>query len=386
MSGAILYIEYAQMLNLWDRVSSIPFSDDRKKTYVKQLDTIINGLARIDFQSIHPRDIQQYQDVIFFLYRSLEFLNNSTLNHTPWEMIYVLEAALGEWLKDDDSYLVTTFLGNPIRRYSFDQFLAINQLIYDNIFSLFDLKFSQRLIQINLPYSQYREYLTNVILFHELGHFIDVKYKISEELSFAILEAHPRLPSSEKEELEGYFPSLRSGTTEISPLKKQLVSYCQEYFADLFAAQYVGESCNFHLDYLDPRSSSIANTSHPDSEHRIENVNSFLEGRTNFILSQLSRIIPLLTEKEISIRYKEPNPDAIQSLFPAELQSIEEVYGLFPACWKIYLNDTDNISVKNRIAPPFSKTQLYNIVNSLLEKSIGNYIVLKKLKNVPSEK
>ena len=48
--------------------------------------------------------------------------------------------------------------------------------------NLYGLKITHRLIQITLPKVLARDYLSCVVLYHELGHFVDLELYISKKL------------------------------------------------------------------------------------------------------------------------------------------------------------------------------------------------------------
>jgi len=157
------------------------YSDSRKEKYQEQLNLLFQQIEAEDLTSLSQKELVSKKLAIDFIYESLEFLDNSTLTSIPFEIIYCIETVLNEWMISNN-YIVVTSLNNNISSYSIKGYLAFNEPIYLYIKNEYNIEFENRLIQINLPKYLMHDYLANVVLFHELGHFIDNYYKISQSI------------------------------------------------------------------------------------------------------------------------------------------------------------------------------------------------------------
>ena len=93
--------------------------------------------------------------------------------------------------------------------------------------------------QIKLPDVYRRKPLYTVALYHELGHFMDTRFAISENVE--VLRADLALPG------------MSAPTGALTPAQKQVrLLHLREYFADLFAVCYCGSAIKRFLEGFAP--------------------------------------------------------------------------------------------------------------------------------------
>ncbi len=214
--------------------------------------------------------------------------------------------------------------------------------VYDYIESQYGVRLTYKLIQISIPKYEVNDYLFNVILYHELGHFIDMKYNISS-----------RIAANEYPHLNEYQRSIKE-------------SHFAEYFSDIFAAQYISNYASVYLDYFagdDPESES-----HPATADRSKVVDDFLNDVDNQIIELIKNATLLSTKVSIGIKYEAFDIEDIISLIPAKIDKTTQLHYVFIARWKLWLDERDRFPVQDSI-------KLYKIINNLLEKTISNYMV-----------
>ena len=64
-----------------------------------------------------------------------------------------------------------------------------------------------------------------------------------------------------------------------------------------------------------------------------------------------------------------------ESLIPFDIKQNGELHGLFVYGWKVWMDNWTNIKSKSNLKFDLTQVQVYEIINNLIEKSIGNYIV-----------
>jgi len=380
MQPKLLELQFSQLQSEWSKAKYNNYSDLRKKEYHTKLAIIISALEKENFQSFDDTEITQRFHIISFLFKSLEFLNNSTTSTIPFEIVYVLSEALKDWSSADE-YIIVTSLINDLNGFSFDNSLMFNGFIYKDIELLYGVNFDKRLVQINLPLSLSRDYLANVVLYHELGHFIDRKYEITRVIYIEILDlvASGNLKLHEQEEIFKYFPYL-SDINPVNWLKDNYYpfnyfsNHIAEYFCDLFASQYIKDCSNQYLNYITLNQKNYSNT-HPSTPNRIDFVEVFLKGTPSFLINQYKEIIFKITRVNVERKEKEVDSKNFESLIPVEIQESKELHGLFIYGWNVWLDDWDNIKSQSNIGFDLSQVKVYEILNNLIEKSIGNFIV-----------
>lgn len=380
MQPKLLELHFSQLQFEWSKAKYNNYSDLRKKEYHVKLETIISALEKENFQKYNDTEITQRFYVIFFLFKSLEFLNNSTTSTIPFEIVYVLSEALKDWSSTDD-YIIVTSLINGMNGFSFDNSLMFIDFIYDDIEVLYGVKFEKKLVQINLPLSISKDYLANVVLYHELGHFIDRKFEITRVIYIEILDSllSRKLKADEQAEIFKYFPYL-SDIKTVDWLKNNyhssniFANHIAEYFCDLFASQYIKNCSNHYLDYITLNQKDY-NPTHPSTTNRIDFVELFLKVTSSSLVERFKNIVYNITGINVESKLKEVDSINFESLIPVEIHEKRELHGLFVYGWKIWLNDWNNIKKQSNIDFDLSQVKVYEILNNLIEKSIGNYII-----------
>lgn len=261
-----------------------------------------------------------------------------------------------------------------------------NDFFYDDIKLLYGVTFARKLIQINLPLSISRDYLANVVLYHELGHFIDRKYEITRVIYIELLQAitNNNLKPEDLEEVICFFPYLSDLDFAIY-LEKQfqsdniLSNHIAEYFCDTFASQYISTCSNDYLNYITLGQSDYL-PSHPSTVNRILFVENFLNKRNSYLVDLFKKVVEKITLKQLKARAKDISSNNFEQLIPVEIQDKDELHSLFSYGWKVWLNDWSEIEKQSNIGFALTQVKVYEIINNLIEKSIGNYIVNEEWK------
>lgn len=378
MLPKLVELHFAQLQSEWSVSKYNSYSEVRKQEYHDNLGKIISHLESEDFSTLDDTQITQRFYIIFFVFKSLEFLNNTTTSTIPFELVFVLELALRDWSPADE-YLIVTSLINGMNEFSFDNSLTFFNLVYTEIELLCGVKFKHRLVQINLPESTSRDYLANVVLYHELGHFVEKKYAISRVIYIELIkQLKAGLGPDEQKDLFRYFPYLSDSDT-VDELEKHYDPYntfsmhISEYFCDLFASQYILDCSNYYLEYITLNQDYYSST-HPSTTNRVLFINEHLANKPGYVLKEYKRIIQSITGLNIVKRAKEFTSNNFENLIPAEISDPNELHYLFVYGWKVWLSDWNTMQTMAGINFKLKSINVYEIANNLIEKSIGNYI------------
>jgi hypothetical protein len=349
MNFRTLELNLAQLARCIQKSRFNKYSDKRKEQYQKTLAEVFESVQAHDYSKFTANQLITKKQIIDFVFESIEYLDNSTLTVIPFEMVYCLEEALNEWIPKN-TYIVVTSLSNSLLSYSIKDSLALNPAIYALIQNDYNKAFNHRLIQITLPRYYVHDYLANVVLYHELGHFIDRTYKISESIVFI---------QAQKNNMPLNHPDI--------PI---YVRHYMEYFADIFAAQYVGNASNLFLDYI---AHKIPDSyTHPATDKRIEVVKNFLDGNHRAEpIAELMQMTHAKTGMNLQIRFDNLPLDDFNSLLPYELINERQLHSIFLAGWNAWQEQPNNLTNQ------FGNDVAYKAINNLIEKSISNYIVVK---------
>jgi hypothetical protein len=293
-----------------------------------------------------------------FVWDAHQYLSGSVTKEIPYELEFVLQEALREWMQEGAA-ITTALLPNLSYQFQpFDHWQSIKVLFPDFRFPEFD----SVLIQIALPRLYRDKPLFNVPLYHELGHFIDQKFNISSQATL--------LKYSDKD----------------APEADREYIHRKEFFADLFAACYIGEANGRVLSEMAPGDKDT--DTHPSTVTRMRLVSDFLNDRPNEEVSWFQSAIGSLNQSALGSlrlpylkkRFKKPAGlvEAFNDLRPCPIVDNEELHGIFEAGLE-YL-------FKIRSAPEgawigMDPAEIDATVNDLVEKSIRTVSITRKWQN-----
>lgn len=339
-------LSLAQLKKVLEKSSDNKYADGRKENFAKKLYELFNLIEKENIQGYSSTELQSTKKYIDFIYSHITFLDFSTLTVIPYELVSCLEEVLHEWVPNGN-YIVVTSLESNLLSYSFDGSYALNDPLFFDIETKYKITFENRLIQIRLPKHYVRDYLVNVVLYHELGHFIDLKYSISQLLINKMI-------TGKSVDRTQYF---------------QLIRHHMEYFADIFAAQYVSHTSNYFLNYI--AYNNPASPTHPATLDRISIVNEFLAGAAPSIVTDFEAVLNSRSPvKNFSFRFRDLDPTDFYALVPMELNE-QEIHSIFVLGWRIWLDSTSELRSR------FDSFTAYKIINNLIEKSLSNHFVKK---------
>lgn len=342
MDAKVVQLYHEKVARHLKNIAGDKYSDERLVEHRKLLNQLYIKVGEqiSSLSSPSKAELNNLKLLNEFISTNLNYLEDSTLNLIPYETIYCLEQALSDWASTK-YVLVNTHQYNT---YFFDPKL-LGEFWYDYISSVFGIDFPLRLIQISIPKQDVPDYLLNVILYHELGHFVDNLHRITDGL------------------IDQHYSALGKEA------KREKKNHYAEYFADLFAAQYVGNTLNHTLDYIaheDPSSFT-----HPATNDRLTLVKKFLSGNHDDIIDKLKEATEQTTGLKLEKRCSPISDDAFKNYIPTVTENVSELHSLFETGWNLWLNRPE----------PFDKVEadrLYMVINNLLEKSISNYMVKSK--------
>lgn len=381
MNPKYLELSRSQLMQAWNRSRFNHYSDKRKQQFHECLGLLYDELIKKDFASpeYSKDDLLFFRKVLEFFKESLVLLDNNTISSVPHEIVECLNSAASQWLSDYDDYIIVMVEGPYAIRPQVENY----RLFYVTLRAKCNVEFKYILLRVSMPRQLARDYLTNVCLFHELGHFVDTKYKISETVIYSLFNYWI---SGKRMDIEKWFiarvPPFLVSSDPGRPITYTPASYTlhflMEYFADLFGAQYVGENYLNHLEYLcddvnadDPQ--------HPSYTKRKLMYDDYCKGPdSNVVLKLIFEKTLEVTKHGLAQRYVEIDNNSMYSLVPTVLKNQDEMLSIFKTGWDVYMNGAAKIEKENKLLHPLAPDQVYTIVNNLIEKSISNYLIKKE--------
>lgn len=306
---------------------------------IKLVETTVSDYDNIDDQTL--REIRR------LVWQASQFLSGSSSNEVPYEVVGSLSIALNEWVGDGP--VISTALLDSQDFY----FVGVEPSIF--IKRDIDPEFKLTLIQIAFPKLYKNSPLFNVPLYHELGHFIDSHFKLTE-ISLLLLPP------------AGYGPD--------TPQYQAEKNHRMEYFADLFAACYVGDTVSRFLRHL--VGSHNDSYTHPSTDKREHNISTFLSGTNNDVVNLYQDILNKRGLPALAQRFSVPSIDATFDDFrPYGISNDAEMHGMYIAGWDYYENALNN---KNPVWNGAEERIINRTINDLVEKSIRNRMILQQWK------
>ncbi|MDV3952334.1 hypothetical protein CMT77_08935 [Elizabethkingia anophelis] len=356
MTIKAIELQVLQLEGVFSKSKANIYSDKKKEEYFDELHKLFEAIKLTNFALFDSNLLKIHYQILNYIFGALEFLDNSTLNLIPFETVSCLEKVLEEWIIDDN-FIIATSLSNTNLDFRFkSEDIEFFNLMNDTISSLYGIRISKRLIRIILPRVLARDYLSIVVLYHELGHFIDYELKVSQNIFYK----------------KSGFKSVYDNS-EI-----QYLYHTMEYFADIFAAQYINNASNMFLDYI--ASDALDSHTHPATKNRIKMVDDFLNNECISLVDQFNCVLTLQAKPDIRIRHRlfDIDNSDFNEFIPQQINSDEELHSIFKLGWDFWnTSDTNNL---NKVP----HKQRYNIINNLVEKSISNYIVTENWNKITS--
>ena len=350
MTVKSIELQLLQLEGIFSKSKANIYSDNKKEKYFEELYLLFEAIKKEDLTIFDSNLLEIHHQILDYIFGALEFLDNSTLNLIPFETVSCLEKVLDEWITDDNFIIATSLSNRNLDFYFMGENLELYNLMNDTIQKKYNLSISKRLIKIVLPRVLSRDYLSIVVLYHELGHFIDVELNLSQNIFFK------------------KFGFIRPDSYTQDHIK--FLRHRMEFFADIFAAQYINNASNLFLNYI--AGNAVDTITHPSTKSRIEIVDKFLNNEKIDIIDEFNEVLNAQAKPLIQIKHEIFNSDKsdFNEFIPQQINSDKELHSIFKLGWDFWNNsDTNNLS-------KVPQKQRYYIINNLVEKSISNYIIV----------
>lgn len=310
----------------------------------------------IENNANYPDDVvRQFEAHVWHV---MQFVRGSRSNDAPHETQFVLRQALKEWIPEE-----ALISSAALEEFNFNLNPADLWDHIERTLNLFDTKnYKPLVVRIGAPEAYKHRPIFCVPLFHELGHFIDIHFKVTE---MSMLLAPPTAHPVGINQMQWNSINLR---------------HRMEHFADLFSSCYCGSASIKSLLAIAPGHQD--SPTHPSTDKRVATVEDFLNGRANQTVDLLQATLKARGLKELAKWFVSPDVNAsFNDVVTYRIPNVQELYGIYLAGWD-YLQD----QLENRTAPWVDdNVDAYTIektVNDLTEKSIRNFEIRERWADV----
>ena len=326
--------DLALLLENLVELSLTPYFDKAIESHINVLVNVIRHAL-----SASPRYddaiIAELSDHVWAIHR---YLQGSSTRESPYEIAYCMRVAAEDW-HANPCLMMTALLDVkdfhllPLTSWKFIEAAISN---FDG-----DIP-GEQLVFLGVPRVYRHMPLFCAPLYHELGHFVEITCNVVETVW------------------------LQSGETEHKNLR---CNHFKEYFADIFAASYIGSTTVHFLNAISPDASD--SHTHPSTEKRIEVIRKFIEGEPCEQVDAIQNALDVLGFPKLSVHFTSPDiSSAFNDLRPYKIGSREELHGIMVSGWS-YLTQALHGS-----GPSWTKNadplEIVRVVNDLVGKSIRN--------------
>ena len=358
---------------LHEKVKNDLFENKKLIAYISTLNDIVAEIRKTDFASKSDNDKEQIRYILLFMSVCVQYIKSATINDMKSAVYVCLRAALEDWVKGNPlDYVVTTYKGN-VGTHHYQPWTVDEQSI-KAIYDIYSISFTDKLVSLAYPSYLEKDFLSNVSLYHELGHFIDLsEWGITARLTNFIIDKKCLQMQ------DVYFKNvdttiLYDKTNKLWPAEwNKLHRMLCEYFADIFAVQYIGRH-KIHLSQYIAGDNGFDNE-HPSTEARTIAINNFLgpEANNDDFIKQLRWATNRITGRPLKQRnIALPKNDLLNNQ-PCSITDKHQLHTLLQNAWEIWEASSNG----NKMYPDLMSA--YGRMNSLLEQSIMNFENNKKI-------
>ena len=368
-----------QMKALRDTVNALIFTEPDKEVFKGEVVAIADVLLAVDLNKGFGHFLQdEYVGYVQRIHIWLGQLHDSYNYRLNDEMAFCIRELVAKWDTHNASRIVIFTLGDygvsKAKRNRFtrniDELLTISRST--------GVAITKEPVFIQVPDEFKDLVVANVVLFHEVGHFVDrdnfVTDMVYDEI-FPILNTN-NTSRFRREWFPRYYNVELSAVSEAETVIRNHIG---EYIADVFGAQYAAEHILCYLSFLTSKSSNDDSKDHPSLNCRKKMVESFLDycklGKTdNLLLASILNFIPSL--KMVSCPFTENELNDPNLIFADSDQMINS----FIALWSYVIREAKREKIQKVGADNYRKVlalPYYQTLDNNIKKAIN------ELKNRP---
>ena len=352
-----------EMRNRRDAVNALVFPDVDRETFKNEVVAIADILLAVDLRrGTAPYSLEEYIFYVMTIREWLKELYDAFDYRLCEEMTFCIKSLIAKWDPAHAQRLVVFTLGdyqiNKKKRGKDSKKLDVLIAISTRT----GVPFTKEPVFIHVPDAFKDHILTNIILFHEVGHFVDFDNSVTDK----VYDEIEKLLSSKTSRLRReWFPRyIGADKSTIKEFESVVKNHINEYIADIFGAQYAHAHILCYLSFVSSKHSNEDSLTHPSPNCRKKMVDTFLKssraGRpADKLLEAIMNYMPGLTPVNC--------PFSEAELMDANLQfaDVDQMLSAFSGPWNVINREI----IRNRLRK--GSIADYNRVVSL-----GQYVTL----------
>lgn len=351
-----------QLAKEFSTLAENQYDTQKLDEYVEDLRKLLDYVNNYDYSKISDPEKIGLREVLNLLSHSIAYLQTTTKEDLTSEIFSCLRLVLKDWIPAEaDKYVIVCSQG--------DYSILRNEYLepaYQHVEKFYKLPFRRKLISINTPLYRKSDFLFNSVLYHEIGHFIDNYYHVTDRMMQQFVYGGKPVPQQSE-----YFKGIDFSIPD-NVNWNRVYCYLREYFADVFAAQYIRKTVYSYLLYVNPNGKGTE--THPSSEDRIRIVDDFVDNNSVSIelLESIKDATRLSSKKELERRDEDIDITPFLSLNIASPISPKQLHNIFQQIWDLWINQRDNFVKVNE--EPLSNAEIYQHINNLTAATIQRIV------------
>lgn len=314
MRESLIQIGLSRLYSIRDRAKELVLKDIKENTLLDELSRFTDKLMNLDrssFTDFQKRELCYDIEIAIGWFNALIDNENTRLSKSILELLKQISR---DWIDTYDNRVFLVTVGDYATQ-------ARAKELNDRFGKEYHFSFTMLPLILYVPPHLSDDLFLGVALLHEIGHMIDFELDISYLVEYLIKSGKTPIRISDAD-CSPYFSDLKSIDR----------SHLEEYFADIFGAQYSGESILANVDYrtVYPTQSSMT---HPSYENRLSAVSDFVKNNStkNYsskIITLMAFVMEVFKNKPLRIQTVTidessfDNDEPIQFSSPAQLSSI----------------------------------------------------------------
>lgn len=370
MESYLLHMGKTQMLQAWNAVDFDQYRGILGPAFHDKIKQLYAELEKVDVDTIPEIEHSEFMEYFELIKDWTTLLNYHNDGSFPKELVYSMNLLLREWLDDYKKYVIL-ISDNP---YMVTYPALDLDAKYQNIELRYGILFEEKIVKICMPLEHCSDFLVNVCLYHEIGHFIDRQKHLTSVVLSNIIQNLSRdnnlIPLVQK-----YFPYYTHPFNSMeSALQQKFYNQLQEYFADIFSAQYNSDGVIMYLKYLHSHEMDKEDNEHPSTKLRQEMVNDFLGAGNLITVLYVALVSPLYNKRtELKVKYSHSKMSDIGKLSIIGIANDSELHSLYMTGWELYKMDKSVRESNYPATKGLSQHELYIKINEVIGQSIAEY-------------
>lgn len=366
----------AEIPNLRAENAAINFGVPERDTFRTEL-LMLTDCVLAEPVPTDAQELESYKRMVRLVHEWNTMLKDANAYRLSPEMSYCIEKLISDWDPDAKHKIVVFTLGgfavHKLRKHK--TFRLVQELLY--ITQKYHIRLSKEPVFVMVPDAFKDDMLSNIVLFHEIGHFVDKENALSQYIIEDVLN---EIGTNTKARIiRDNFPFLFD-----KPMDKVLVTkmfnHIEEYLADVFGSVYAGRHILNLIPYVDKKHPKEDDDEHPSYACRLNFVNEFVSysktGRTkNRLLNYLLSAVKGVTSRELRIMQPAFTPDD-HLRGNLQIGNIQQMLAMYIAPWDIIIKERDQSLLPQNSYADYRSLMahpVYVLLDNNVKTAIANY-------------